>query len=102
MTLLSVKALRHYHEVGLLVPSEVDPSTGYRRYGISQVPTAQAIRRLRELGMPLDQVRVVIGAPDVAARNEAIGAHLRRMEGELDRTRETVASLRMLLAEAAP
>jgi len=102
MTFLSVKALRHYHEVGILAPAEVDPDTGYRRYEVAQVPTAQAIRRLRELGMPLEEVRDVIAAPDVDARNAAITAHLRRMEGELERTRATVRSLRMLLDEAGP
>ena len=102
MTFLSVKALRHYHEVGLLPPAEIDSDTGYRRYEVAQVPTAQAIRRLRELGMPVDEVRVVIDAPDVDARNAAIVAHLRRMEGELDRTRATVKSLRMLLDQSPP
>ena len=95
MTFLSVKALRHYHEVGLLPPAETDPDTGYRRYELSQVPTAQVIRRLRELDMSLDDVRAVIEAPDVGARNEAIGAHLRRMEGQLEQTRATVESLRL-------
>lgn len=102
MTFLSVKALRHYHEVGLLPPAEIDSQSGYRRYELAQVPQAQAIRRLRELGMPLEQVRVVIEASDVDARNSAISAHLRRMEGELERTRDTVRSLRMLLDEDAP
>jgi DNA-binding transcriptional MerR regulator len=101
MTFLSVKALRHYHEVGLLAPAEIDPDTGYRRYDAAQVPTAQVIRRLRELEMSLDEVRAVIDAPDVGARNAAIGAHLRRMEGELEQTRETVKSLRLLLDDAA-
>jgi DNA-binding transcriptional MerR regulator len=102
MTFLSVKALRHYHDVGLLSPAQIDPETGYRRYDVTQVPTAQVIRRLRDLGMPLDHVRVVIDAPDVNSRNEAISAHLRRMEGELKHTRETVRSLRMLLDEDVP
>lgn len=102
MTFLSVKALRHYHDVGLLPPAEVDPDTGYRRYQLEQVPMAQVIRRLRELGMSLDGVRAVIEAPDVRARNAAISAHLRRMEGELEQTRATVKSLRLLLDEAAP
>ena len=101
MTFLSVKALRHYHEVGLLAPAEIDPESGYRRYDVEQVPTAQVIRRLRDLGMPVDEVRVVIEAPDVGARNAAISAHLHRMEGELEHTRETVKSLRLLLDEAA-
>jgi hypothetical protein len=62
---ISVKALRHYHEVGLLPPADIDPVTGYRRYAVDQVPTGQVIRRLRELGMSLDDVRAVIDAPDV-------------------------------------
>ena len=49
MTYLSVKALRHYHEIGLLAPSQVDPATGYRHYDASQVPMAQVIRRFRDL-----------------------------------------------------
>ena len=102
MTFLSVKALRHYHDVGLLLPAEIDPGTGYRRYAITQVPAAQVIRRLRELGMSLDEVRVVMEAPDVGARNAAISAHLRRMEDQLDRTRATVRALRLLLDEKAP
>jgi DNA-binding transcriptional MerR regulator len=102
MTFLSVKALRHYHDVGLLAPAEIDPDTGYRRYDVAQVPRAQVIRRLRELGMPLDDVRAVVEAPDVQARNAAISAHLRRMETELEHTRATVESLRLLLDEDAP
>jgi len=102
MTFLSVKTLRHYHEVGLLAPAEVDPDSGYRRYDLSQVPRAQVIRRLRELGMPLEDVRAVMEAPDVRARNATIEAHLRRMERELEQTRETVRSLRLLLDAEAP
>jgi DNA-binding transcriptional MerR regulator len=102
VTFLSVKALRHYHDVGLLLPAEIDPESGYRRYDVTQVPRAQVIRRLRELGMPLEDVRVVMEAPDVPARNAAISVHLRRMEGDLERTRAAVTSLRMLLDEDAP
>ena len=39
LTHLTVKTLRHYHDVGLLVPDEVDRYTGYRRYGTGQVTT---------------------------------------------------------------
>jgi MerR family regulatory protein len=35
---VSVKTLRHYHEVGLLEPSEVDPDDGYRYYSEDQTP----------------------------------------------------------------
>ncbi|MEO5840924.1 MAG: helix-turn-helix domain-containing protein [Acidimicrobiales bacterium] len=100
VTHLSVKALRHYHDVGCLEPADVDTSSGYRLYAAAQVPTAQFIRRFRDLDMPLDEVRAVLGAPDTAARNAAIAAHLERMEHRLEQTRETVASLRALLQES--
>jgi DNA-binding transcriptional MerR regulator len=97
MTYLSVKALRHYHEVGLLDPRRIDPATGYRLYDPSQVSTAQVIRRLRDLGMPLGDIRAVLGAPDPSPRNEVLVAHLRRMESQLEKTQATVSSLRALL-----
>lgn len=103
MTHLSIKALRHYHEVGLLEPADVDPSSGYRLYEASQVPTAQVIRRFRDLGMPVDEVKSVLEAPDVETRNKVIVAHLERMEAQLEATRSTVASLRAVLeAPTAP
>lgn len=101
MTYLSVKALRHYHEVGLLEPAEIDPSSGYRRYGTDQVATAQAIRRFRELDMPIDQVRAVLLAPDDRTRNRAILDHLGAMQEQLERTQQTVASLQALLSPAS-
>src|SRR5919201_5451110 len=82
MTYLSVKALRHYHDVGVLEPAEVDPATGYRFYVPSQVGLAQMIRRLRDLGMPLDDVRTIVQAPDPETRDRTLVEHLRRMEDQ--------------------
>jgi DNA-binding transcriptional MerR regulator len=101
MTHLSVKALRHYHDVGVLVPATIDPFTGYRSYDTSQVPAAQVIRRLRDLNMPLDQIRAVLGAPDVGTRNSEIASHLDRMERQLQQTEAAVLGLRALLAGPA-
>ena len=96
-THLSVKALRHYDEVGLLAPAEVDPSSGYRRYRAAQVPAAHLIRRLRGLDMPLPEIRLVLGAADDAARDAVIDQHLQRMEIALQNTHRTVTALRALL-----
>jgi DNA-binding transcriptional MerR regulator len=101
-THLTVKTLRHYHQVGLLAPAGVDPATGYRRYRTDQIPAAQVIRRFRALDMPLEEIRGVLSAPDLAARNQRIAAHLRRLEAELGRTQSAVASLRGLLTPPGP
>jgi len=94
---LTIKTLRHYHDVGLLEPTQVDRSSGYRYYRADQIATAQAIRRLRELEMPVEQVKGVLLAADAGERNALIAAHLERMEQQLDRTTAAVASLRALL-----
>jgi DNA-binding transcriptional MerR regulator/effector-binding domain-containing protein len=96
-TYLSVKTLRHYHRIRLLEPADIDPDTGYRRYTTDQIPTAQVIRRFRDLDMPIDQIRAVLAAPDVRARDELISAHLARLEQGLSRAQAAVASLRDLL-----
>jgi DNA-binding transcriptional MerR regulator/effector-binding domain-containing protein len=96
-THMSIKTLRYYHRVGLLEPAEVDRFTGHRRYTTDQIPTAQVIRRFRELDMPIEDIRSVLGAPDVPARNELIAGHLSRLEEGLARTQAAVGALRDLL-----
>jgi DNA-binding transcriptional MerR regulator len=85
-THLSVKTLHHYHQVGLLEPATVNPDTGYRYYSAGQIPTAQVIRRLRDLEMPVADVKAVLAAPDAPARNALIAAHLNRLEAGLAQT----------------
>src|ERR1700728_430019 len=79
-THLTVKTLRHYHETGLFEPAQIDPQTGYRRYTTEQIPVAQIIKRFRDLDMPLNEIRAVLSAPNVQARNDLIAAHLKRLE----------------------
>ena len=94
---LTVKTLRHYHDAGLLEPSDVDPQTGYRYYSTDQLPVAQVIRRLRDLRMPVAEVKAVLAAPDADGRNRLIAEHLDRLEAELAGTRAAVTELRDLL-----
>jgi DNA-binding transcriptional MerR regulator/effector-binding domain-containing protein len=100
MTQLSVKTLRHYHDVGLIPPHHVDPSTGYRYYSYEQVPTAQVVTRLRALDMPVPEVKAVLAAaPD--ERNALISAHLGRLEDRLATTQDAVRALRDLIERPA-
>jgi DNA-binding transcriptional MerR regulator len=96
-THMSAKMLRHYHQIGLLEPADVDPHTGYRRYRAEQIPVAQVIRRFRALDMPLERIQAVLAAPDLGARNQLISQHLDELQGELAQTQAAVASLRDLL-----
>jgi DNA-binding transcriptional MerR regulator len=97
LTHLSVRTLRRYHEAGLLEPEAVDRFSGYRYYSAEQIPAAQVIHRLRELDMPLADVKAILALPDPDRRADLIADHLQRLEQELDRTRAAVRSLRQLL-----
>ncbi|MEV6629550.1 MerR family transcriptional regulator [Actinoplanes sp. NPDC051470] len=97
LTHLPVKTLHHYHEVGVLVPAEVDPATGYRRYTPEQVAAAHLARRLRDVRMPPAEIRAVLSTAG-DDREAGIAAHLDRLHRELTETATAVASLRALMA----
>ncbi len=69
---LSQKALRIYDELGLLPPARVDPDSGYRFYETDQLEQARLVATLRQIGLPLAEIKVIIGLePQVAARQIA-------------------------------
>jgi DNA-binding transcriptional MerR regulator len=72
---LSVKALRAYHESGLLVPADVDPRSGYRSYSVAQLTDAAIIRRLRLLDVPLDAIKEVLEARDPTVTKKVLADH---------------------------
>ncbi|MGH2478715.1 MAG: MerR family transcriptional regulator, partial [Ktedonobacteraceae bacterium] len=56
LSLVSVKALRYYDELGLLKPVQVDEFTGYRYYSTSQLTRLNRILALKDLGLALEQI----------------------------------------------
>jgi DNA-binding transcriptional MerR regulator len=57
---ISVVTLRHYDDIGLLKPVEVDRFTGYRYYSLAQLPRLNRILALKDLGFSLDQIGQVL------------------------------------------
>jgi DNA-binding transcriptional MerR regulator len=97
LTGVGVKALRHYDEVGLLVPAAVDDETGYRFYSPDQVDRAEAIRLLRRLDMPLDEIGSTLVAGDPAALREALVSHQRQMAARDSELRASIGKLQRLI-----
>jgi DNA-binding transcriptional MerR regulator len=82
---LSVGALRHYDELDLLRPADIDRFTGYRRYRRAQLETARTIARLRDLELPLDEIREVLAMDDPAAQRRRLATHRARIEARTNR-----------------
>jgi DNA-binding transcriptional MerR regulator len=81
---LSIHALRHYDELGLLRPASVDPESGYRLYATDQLEAARTIVRLRDLDMPLPKVAAYLAA-STAARRELLARHRADIEARTSR-----------------
>ena len=60
---LAPSTLRYYDEAGLLPPAEVDPRTGYRYYTPELERRATLIRRMRDVGVPVEAMRLVLAGP---------------------------------------
>jgi DNA-binding transcriptional MerR regulator len=93
---LTVKALRHYDELGLLRPARVDHASGYRFYSLAQARDAEAIRRLRSLGVPLDEIASLLHA-DASQLREQLAVHRARIEGRAVDTQRILAELDRLI-----
>ncbi|TCC53221.1 MerR family transcriptional regulator [Kribbella capetownensis] len=78
---LAPSALRFYDDCGLLPPASVDGSNGYRYYTPSQQPRARLLRDLREIDLPLAEVRLALDA-DPAELAVLVRAHLRTVEAK--------------------
>ncbi|MDQ2811075.1 MAG: helix-turn-helix domain-containing protein [Actinomycetota bacterium] len=71
---LSPKALRLYDELGLLPPAQVDPDSGYRWYAAVQLDNARLVASLRQIGVPLAQIQLILSLEPEAAAAQ-VGAY---------------------------
>lgn len=56
---VTIKALRYYHKVGILVPRYIDESSGYRYYSIDQLIHLDVIRGCRALGTSIEELQTI-------------------------------------------
>lgn len=102
LTGLSVGTLRHYAEIGVLLPADVDPATSYRRYRREQVATGQLVATLRELEMPLDEVRDLLATDDPVERRVRLRRHRSRVESRAARLGRILHHLTHLIDPSHP
>ena len=98
---LTVSALRFYDGAGVLVPTWVDPASGYRWYAPEQLGEARLLARLRRVQMPLADIRLVLAgwtSEDTSLVRGLLDAHLLRLEDGLADARRELSTVRVLLA----
>lgn len=97
---LTASALRHYDECGLLVPAEVDAGTGYRYYTPELAERARLIVGMREAGVPIETMRVVLDSSAAEAR-AALAAFLEEQTARTGRAEEAVRGV-LAVVDAGP
>jgi len=102
---VSVDTLRHYDSLGLLKPAEVDPFTGYRYYAFHQLRRLNRILALKDLGLSLDQIGLMledeVSAEQLKGMLKLKRAEIEeRIEEEHERVARVEARLRQIEMEA--
>ena len=95
---VSAKMIRHYESIGLLPPANRSDS-GYRRYGEKDVGNLQFIRRARNLGFSLEEIRSLLGLwQDRTRPSREVKALAQQHLDFLDRKLEEIRSMKTALA----
>jgi len=82
---VSIRTLRHYDEVGLLPPADVDPVTGYRSYSAKQLRQLNRIVALKDMGLTLGQIRQLLDGITVEELRGMLLLRRAQLERELQR-----------------
>ena len=98
ITGLSVKALRFYHEKGILIPSYVDESSGYRLYDESKTDRARVVMRLREMEFSIEDIAEIFGdCEDEADMLDYLERQKKILQKRIGRDRNIVRSLNQIV-----
>jgi DNA-binding transcriptional MerR regulator len=102
---VTVRAVRHYHKIGLLPEPERDRS-GYRVYDATAVVRLIRIRTLADAGVPLSRVQELLDArPEefadgVREIDKELRAEIRRLQGTRDRLARLAAGEHLALPQS--
>lgn len=99
---LSIKTLRFYHEKGILAPTRVDESSGYRYYDSAKIDRARVISALRGMDFSIEEIAEILletgDEGDILARLEE---HKKRIAERLRRDKEIVRALDRVISNEA-
>ena len=93
---LTIRAVRYYEEKGLLSPSSYT-SSGLRLYSNQDVNRLVFIRRLKQLGMSLEEIRMCLGLPGAfSTRKSRVEHTIELLRMQKGRTQEEIVRLEEL------
>lgn len=98
---VSQRMIRHYERIGL-IPSAARRESGYRDYGPRDVHSLRFIRRARDLGFPIEEIRALLALWQDQSRSSAdVKALALARASELERKEQQLHEMRRSLEELA-
>lgn len=100
---VSAKTLRYYSEIGLLLPDEINPESGYRYYSIDQLETMLFINRLKSYNFSLEEIKAILEAEEwkeeklyqaLDEKKREIGKQIREFELTLNQMEKDLSNLK--------
>jgi len=98
LTGLTVRALRLYDELDLLRPDAIDGTSRYRYYADDQLARGTLISRLRQIDMPLQDIREYLAA-EQAERERILARHRARLRERVIAAQDTIRALNNMSEE---
>lgn len=108
---ISDKALRFYHDKGLLVPDRIDPN-GRRYYSLEQCSTLDFIQQMQTTGLSLQDIKTIVDTGDESVLRRALAERIAELDHQLQVASAALTATREMLhgldffecyrAEAAP
>jgi len=100
---VSAKTLRYYAEIGLILPDEIKPETGYRYYAIGQLERMLFISRLKSYNFSLEEIKAILESEELqdeklfrelAGKKKEIEKQVRTFEKSLDQLDDDLSNLK--------
>lgn len=99
LTKATIATLRFYDKEGLLKPAYTDLKTGYRYYVSSQLTTLQKIISLRQVGVPIEQIKLIIGSND---ERYLLEKYQQELKMSIIETQQKINIIQMMLNDEYP
>lgn len=95
---LSVQALRHYHKIGLVVPSHIAEDTGYRSYTFDQFQFISRLKYLQSLGLCLEEIKTILTDGDAVKFKEVLLKMKAEKENEISHLQKRIQEIDWTIA----
>ena len=98
LSMVSIRMLRHYDSIGLLVPEKIDPITGYRYYTPAQLTTAGRIQSLKNMGFSLSAIGSILREyNDPESLKRYLLLHLVQIKEDADKIQKQVTMVESMI-----